>query len=61
VSGAAVAEAYRDGIRANLTKLGRSTRRLPPINARPALATVSNPLQEIITKVHRNFLKTEPE
>ena len=63
VSGAAAADqAYRDGIRANLTKLGVATAAINAyIAARPALASVANPLQEIITEKYiANFLKTEP-
>ena len=63
VSGAAAADqAYRDGIRANLTKLGVATAAINAyIATRPALATVTNPLQEIITEKYiANFLKTEP-
>jgi hypothetical protein len=63
VSGAAAADqAYRDGIRANMTKLGVSSAAITAyLNARPALASVSNPLQEIITEKYvANFLKTEP-
>jgi len=63
VSGAAAADQpYRDGIRANMTKLGVPASAINAyIAARPALATVSNPLQEIITEKYvANFLKTEP-
>ncbi len=63
VSGAAAADAaYRDGIRANMTKLGVPAAAITTyLNARPALNTVSNPLQEIITEKYiANFLKTEP-
>ena len=63
VSGAAAADqAYRDGIRANMTKLGVSTAAITAyLAARPPLASVANPLQEIITEKYiANFLKTEP-
>jgi Starch-binding associating with outer membrane len=63
VSGAAAADqAYRDGIRANMTKLGVTTAAINTYLAtRPPLASVSNPLQEIITEKYvANFLKTEP-
>ena len=63
VSGAASADqAYRDGIRANMTKLGVSSAAITAyLAARPALASVANPLQEIITEKYiANFLKTEP-
>ena len=63
MSGAAAADqAYRDGIRANMTKLGVAAAAINAyIAARPALASVANPLQEIITEKYiANFLKTEP-
>jgi hypothetical protein len=63
VSGAAAADQpYRDGIRANMTKLGVSTAAINAFLAtRPALASVANPLQEIIIEKYvANFLKTEP-
>ena len=63
VSGASAADApYRDGIRANMTKLGISTAAINTyLAARPALTSVANPLQEIITEKYvANFLKTEP-
>ena len=63
VSGAAAADQpYRDGIRANMTKLGVATAAINAyIAARPPLASVSNALQEIITEKYiANFLKTEP-
>jgi hypothetical protein len=63
VSGAAAADqAYRDGIRANMQKLGVATAAINAyIAARPSLASASNPLQEIITEKYiANFLKTEP-
>jgi hypothetical protein len=63
VSGAAAADLpYRDGIRANMTKLGISTAAITAYLAgRPALTSVTNPLQEIIIeKDVANFLKTEP-
>ena len=62
VSGAAAADAaYRDGIRANMTKLGVPAAAITAyVNARPAL-TAANALQEIITEKYiANFLKTEP-
>ncbi len=62
VSGAAAADAaYREGIRANLTKLGIPAAAITAyVNARPAL-TAANALQEIITEKYvANFLKTEP-
>ncbi|MEP6491674.1 MAG: SusD/RagB family nutrient-binding outer membrane lipoprotein [bacterium] len=62
VSGAAAADQpYRDAIRANMTKLGVATAAINAyIAARPALASVTNPLQEIITEKYvANFLKTE--
>ena len=63
VSGAAAADApYRDAIRANMQKLGVATAAINAyLNARPALGSVANPLQEIITEKYiANFLKTEP-
>ena len=63
VAGAAAADQpYRDGIRANMTKLGVSAAAITAyLNARPPLASVANPLQEIITEKYvANFLKTEP-
>lgn len=63
VSGAAAADApYRDGIRANMTKLGVKSADIDKyIAARPSLSSVSNPLEEIITEKYiANFLKTEP-
>ena len=63
VSGAAAADQpYRDGIKANMTKLGVSSAAITAyLAARPALTSVSNPLQEIITEKYvANFLKTEP-
>ena len=63
VSGAAAADqAYRDGIRANMTKLGVATAAIDAyVNARKPLASVANPLEEIITEKYiANFLKTEP-
>jgi len=62
-TGAATADpAYRDGIRANMTKLGVPSAAIDAyIAARPPLASVDNPLQEIITEKYiANFLKTEP-
>jgi hypothetical protein len=63
VSGPAAADpVYRDAIRANMQKLGVATAAMNAyINARPSLASVANPLQEIITEKYvANFLKTEP-
>jgi len=63
VSGAAAADApYRDGIRANMQKLGVSAAAITAyLNARPSLGSVPNALQEIITEKYvANFLKTEP-
>ena len=63
VSGAAAADQpYRDGIRANMTKLGVATAAINAyVASRPALTSVANPLQEIIIeKDIANFLKTEP-
>ncbi|HSQ32590.1 MAG TPA: SusD/RagB family nutrient-binding outer membrane lipoprotein [Gemmatimonadaceae bacterium] len=63
VAGAAAADQpYRDAIRANMTKLGVSQAAITAYLAtRPALASVSNPLQEIITEKYiANFLKPEP-
>ena len=63
VSGAAAADQpYRDAIKANMTKLGVSSAAITAyLAARPALTSVSNPLQEIITEKYiANFLKTEP-
>jgi len=62
-SGAAAADApYREGIRANMTKLGVSSAAITAyLAARPSLTSVLNPLQEIITEKYvANFLKTEP-
>jgi len=63
VSGAAAADQpYRDGITANMTKLGVPQSAITAYLAtRPPLASVANPLQEIITEKYvANFLKTEP-
>ena len=63
VSGAAAADApYRDGIRANMQKLGVATAAINTyLAARPALNTLANPLEEIIgQKYIANFLKVEP-
>jgi hypothetical protein len=63
VSGAAAADQpYRDGIRANMTKLGVPVAAINAyLAARPSLTSVSNALQEIITEKYvANFLKTEP-
>ena len=61
-SGAAAADApYREGIRANMTKLGVAAAAIDAyIAARPAL-TAASALREIITEKYiANFLKTEP-
>lgn len=63
VSGAAAADApYRDGIRANMSKLGVASGDIDAyLAARPNLSTVANPLEEIITEKYiANFLKVEP-
>jgi hypothetical protein len=63
VSGAAEADApYRDGIRANMMKLGVAAAAINTyLAARPNLGTVANPLEEIITEKYiANFLKVEP-
>jgi hypothetical protein len=63
VTGAAAADApYRDGIRAHMQKLGVPAAAITAyLNARPALNTLANPLEEIITqKWIANFLKVEP-
>jgi hypothetical protein len=63
VSGAAAADApYRDGIRANMTKLGIASATIDAyLGARPNLGVVANPLEEIITEKYiANFLKVEP-
>src|SRR5262245_45241278 len=62
VSGAAAADAaYREGIRANMQKLGVSAANITTyLNSRPALNTLANPLEEIITQKYiANFLKIE--
>ena len=63
VTGAADADApYRDGIRAHMQKLGVPAAAITAyVDARPALSTLANPLEEIITqKWIANFLKVEP-
>jgi len=63
VNGAAAADqAYRDGIRANMQKLGVNDAAITAyVASRPSLASVANPLQEIITEKYvANFLKVEP-
>ena len=63
VGGAAAADApYRDGIRANMQKLGVATAAINTyLAARPALNTLTDPLEEIITEKYiANFLKVEP-
>ncbi|HKS06820.1 MAG TPA: SusD/RagB family nutrient-binding outer membrane lipoprotein [Gemmatimonadaceae bacterium] len=63
VSGAAAADApYRDGIRANMQKLGVATAAIDAyLAARPALSTLTDPLEEIIEQKYvANFLKVEP-
>jgi hypothetical protein len=62
VSGPAAADAaYREGIRANMQKLGIMTAAITAyLDARPAL-TAANALEEIITEKYiANFLKVEP-
>jgi hypothetical protein len=62
-SGAAAADVpYRDGIRAHMQKLGVPAAAISAyVNAQPALNTLTNPLEEIITqKWIANFLKVEP-
>jgi hypothetical protein len=62
VSGAAAADApYRDGIRASLQKYGISSASINAyLAARPALGTVTNALEEIITEKYvANYLKVE--
>lgn len=61
-SGAAAADApYREGIRANMQKLGVTATAIATyLAARPALNTVANPLEELITQKYiANFLKLE--
>ncbi|HEY9450909.1 MAG TPA: SusD/RagB family nutrient-binding outer membrane lipoprotein [Gemmatimonadaceae bacterium] len=63
VSGAAAADApYREGIRANMTKLGVAAGDIDAyVATRPDLSTATNPLEEIITEKYiANFLKVEP-
>ena len=63
VSGAAAADApYRDGIRANMQKLGVASAAIDAyLAARPALNTLTDPLEEIIAQKYiANFLKVEP-
>jgi hypothetical protein len=63
VSGAAAADApYRDGIRANMQKLGVTTAAITTyLAAQPSLASAANPLEEIIRQKYiANFLKVEP-
>jgi hypothetical protein len=63
VNGAAAADApYREGIRANMAKLGVSSAAITAyLSTRPALGTVANPLEAIITEKYiANFLKVEP-
>src|SRR5262245_27459095 len=63
VSGVDAADApYRDGIRAHMQKLGVPAAAITAyLNATPALSTLTNPLEEIITqKWIANFLKVEP-
>jgi len=62
-SGAAAADApYREGIRANMEKLGVASGDIDTyLASRPDLSTVGNPLEEIITEKYiANFLKVEP-
>jgi hypothetical protein len=63
VSGAAAADAaYREGIRAHMQKLGVAAAAITAyVAARPSLASVASPLEEIITQKYiANFLKVEP-
>jgi hypothetical protein len=63
VGGAAAADApYRDGIRANMVKLGVAQAAIDAhLARRPPLSTLANPLEEIITEKYiANFLKVEP-
>jgi hypothetical protein len=63
VSGASAADGpYRDGIRANMQKLGVSAAAINTyLAALPALGSLANPLEEIITQKYiANFLKVEP-
>jgi hypothetical protein len=63
VTGTTAADApYREGIRANMQKLGVATAAIDAyIAARPALSTLPNALEEIITQKYiANFLKVEP-
>jgi len=62
LTGAAAADApYRDGIRAHMQKLGVPAAAITAyLNSRPALNTLANPLEEIITQKYiANFLKLE--
>ena len=62
-SGAAAADApYRAGITANMQKWGVNASAITAyVNARPALNTLANPLEEIIREKYvANFLKVEP-
>ncbi len=62
VGGAAAADVpYREGVRAHMLKLGVPTAAINTyVGALPALSTVSNPLQELITQKYiANFLKLE--
>jgi hypothetical protein len=62
-SGAGAADApYREGIRANMQKLGVAAAAIDAyLAARPSLTAVSNALEEIITEKYiANFLKVEP-
>lgn len=63
LGGAGAADAaYREGIRANLQKLGASAAAIDAyLAARPPLASAADPLEEIITEKYvANFLKVEP-
>jgi hypothetical protein len=63
VTGAAAADApYREGIRAHMQKLGVPAAAITTyLTGRPALNTLANPLEEIITQKYiANFLKVEP-
>jgi hypothetical protein len=62
VSGAAAADApYREGIRANMERLGVAQAAIETyLASRPPLGTAGNPLEEIITeKFKANFLRDE--
>lgn len=63
VSGAGAADTpYREGIRANMEKLGVAEADIDAyLAARPSLTSVADPLEEIITEKYiANYLKIEP-